>query len=43
MKEIIAAKVEDGDVVEFGGGVERKGYQGEDGKEVGVEEGFFKR
>lgn len=42
MKEVISAQLEDGDVVELRGGVEGKGYQCEDGQEVGVEDGFFK-
>ena len=40
MKKIIAAELEDGDVVKFGGGVEGKGYHGEDGQNIG-DEGEF--
>ncbi len=40
MKKIIAAELEDGDVVELRGSIEGKGYQGEYGQDVCVEEEF---
>jgi hypothetical protein len=42
MKKIIAAEPEDGDVVEFFGGIQWKGYQEKDSEEVGVKKDFFR-
>jgi hypothetical protein len=41
MKKVIAAELEDGDVVEFGGGVEGEGNQRCYCDDVGEEYGFF--
>lgn len=41
VKKIIAAELQDGDVVELVGAVQGEGYKGDDSQEVGVEDSFF--